>query len=208
MPLKCASRLSLFCILAPRLVIVLGLCYLMVTSLAISVCLGLGGVEYFFTSFAFLLFCAYRFESPCTARGAKPRFFWALLLCAPSSALRNASLSSVARRNMRTKPSCCDVMKRVAAIFGELLLSCLFMSLGSTNSYWSHPIAVRHYQRSDAHALVVARSIVALLLLGLSFLVLGYLLQRRICRVLVTDSCSVGLTARVVRLNVVRLSAW
>ena len=50
-----------------------------------------------------------------------------------------------------------------------------------------------------------ARSIVALLLLGLSFLVLGSLLQRRICRVLVTDSCSVGLTARVVRLNVVRL---
>lgn len=61
-----------------------------------------------------------------------------------------------------------------------------------------------HNQHCDANSPLIARSIVVLLLLGLSFLVLGSLLQRRICRVLLTDSCSVGLTARVVRLNVVR----
>lgn len=46
-------------------------------------------------------------------------------------------------------------------------------------------------------------SIAALLLLGTCFLVLGCLLQRRICRVLVTVSCTPRLTARVLRLNVV-----
>lgn len=47
------------------------------------------------------------------------------------------------------------------------------------------------------------RSIAVLLILGSCFLVLGCLLQRRICRVLVTGSCTARLTARVVRLNVV-----
>lgn len=85
----------------------------------------------------------------------------------------------------------------------------MFVSVFWFDNYWSHRLTTwhHHHQRYDANPLVVARSIVALLLLGLSFLVLGSLLQRRICRVLVTHSCSVGLTARVVRLNVVRLSA-
>ncbi|CAM9351318.1 unnamed protein product [Discosporangium mesarthrocarpum] len=53
-----------------------------------------------------------------------------------------------------------------------------------------------------------AYSIGALLILGACFLVLGCLLQRRICRVLLMGSCSRHITARVVRLNVVMLACF
>ena len=42
-----------------------------------------------------------------------------------------------------------------------------------------------------------------LLLLGVCFLVVGFFMQRRICIVLVTGSCTARLTARIFRLNVV-----
>ncbi|CBN76258.1 hypothetical protein Esi_0422_0021 [Ectocarpus siliculosus] len=93
-----------------RSMVALCVCYVLVTGIAVSVCLGVGNVKYFLSSFAFLLFCAY--------------------------------------------------------------------------------------------------SIAVLLLLGASFLVLGCLLQQRICRVLVTGSCTARLTARIVRLNVVMLACF
>ncbi|CAM9140541.1 unnamed protein product [Pylaiella littoralis] len=96
--------------LVNRSMVVLCLCYVLVTSIAVGACLGLGSVKHFLSSYAFLLFCAY--------------------------------------------------------------------------------------------------SVTALLFLGTCFLVLGCLMQRRICRVLVTDSCTARLTARVVRLNVAMLACF
>lgn len=43
-----------------RSMVALCVCYVLVTVIAISVCLGVGNVKYFLSSFAFLLFCAYR----------------------------------------------------------------------------------------------------------------------------------------------------
>ncbi len=43
-----------------RSVVVLCLCYVVVTGIAVGVCLGLGSVKYFLSSVAFLLFCGYR----------------------------------------------------------------------------------------------------------------------------------------------------
>lgn len=40
--------------------VVLCVCYVLVTGVAVGVCLGLGSVKYFLSSFPFLLFCAYR----------------------------------------------------------------------------------------------------------------------------------------------------
>ncbi|CAM9147760.1 unnamed protein product [Choristocarpus tenellus] len=99
--------------LVNRAMLVLCLCYVLVTGLAVGVCMGVGGTTEdinFFSSFAFFVFCAY--------------------------------------------------------------------------------------------------SIGALLMLGVCFLVLGCILQRRICTVLLTGSCSPRLTARVVRLNVVMLACF
>lgn len=44
--------------------VALCVCYVLVTGIAVSVCLGVGNVKYFLSSFAFLLFCAYRSDSP------------------------------------------------------------------------------------------------------------------------------------------------
>lgn len=40
--------------------VVLCVCYVLVTGVAVGVCLGLGSVKFFLSSFPFLLFCAYR----------------------------------------------------------------------------------------------------------------------------------------------------
>eukprot|EP00752_Nemacystus_decipiens_P007394 g6612.t1 len=93
-----------------RSMVVLCVCYVLVTCVAVGVCLGLGSVKYFLSSFPFLLFCAYS--------GA------------------------------------------------------------------------------------------VLLLLGVCFLVVGFFMQRRICRVLVTGRCTARLTARIFRLNVVMLACF
>lgn len=51
--------------------------------------------------------------------------------------------------------------------------------------------------------MLVLASIFVLLFLGACFMVLGCLVQRRICRVLVTTTCTPRTTASVVQLNVV-----
>ncbi|CAM9947361.1 unnamed protein product [Scytosiphon promiscuus] len=98
--------------------------------------------------------------------------------------------TTLMNRSMVVLCLCYVVVTAVAA--------CVCLGLGST----------KYFLSSGAFLLFCAYSIAVLLLLGLSFLVLGCLLQRRICRVLVTGSCTARLTARMVRLNVVMLACF
>lgn len=184
-----------------RSVLVLCLCYLLVTVVAVSVCLGLWSVDYFFSSMAFLFFCAYRFERPARVCMVYANSCPARLSCRSKRDL-------VIVRGLKLRPfwhgrvcvRACAAL-RVAGFSTTCALCSPYLPLPPPPPGCPLPTRVLSRCRSIRDSY----SIAALLLLGSCFLVLGCLLQRRICRVLATGSCSARLTARMLRLNVVRL---